>query len=283
MGPGWDYTRDAKEPVVHIEKIASTNSSEVHKVCVSFQPLTLIDEEFDDVEGIDSESYKSNRCVQVFARKLILPHSDALIENEVRAITKLCLNEKPNIISVFRHFSLTNSAYYAIDMEYCKYNLADYIKTPQNPVWAALDEPATNLEQNETWRMWSRVAVVMLHICSGMDFIHEHGEVHRDLKPENSLFPLETKLMAKFYFHLADIRAGKFRILAIPQRDLPRGILEAPAPGELRAIVLRSYFERTTQLILEKSTYGQWVAYFSRPPRDRKHLPEISIHEIIHA
>jgi hypothetical protein len=161
-------------------------------------------------------------------------------------------------------------------------NLADYIKIPQNPDWVALDEPATNPEQNETWRMWSRVAVVMLHICSGMDFLHEHGEVHRDLKPENSI-PPRNRLISKFYFHLAHIRAGKFRILAPPQMDLLRGILRAPAPGELRAIVLRSSFEKTTRHILGKSTYGQWVAYFSRLPRDRKLLRETPMYEIMQA
>jgi hypothetical protein len=52
MDSRWDYTKDEKEPVVHLERIALTASSEVHKVCTMFTWLTPKDEEFDDVKGI---------------------------------------------------------------------------------------------------------------------------------------------------------------------------------------------------------------------------------------
>src|SRR5690348_14323233 len=65
---------------------------------------------------------------QTFARKVLHLFSlePAEVQNEIRAITKLCDGRHKNIIEVFRHGEFHDSSHAYIDMELCTVNLEDY-------------------------------------------------------------------------------------------------------------------------------------------------------------
>src|SRR4051794_18870984 len=116
-------------------------------------------------------------CFKVFARKLVRPRSRASIEeieNEIRAMTKLCkfeLNE--NVVQVLRTGKLSAAPYYYIDMEKCDFNLETYIS----------NRSVYNVRLMYRSR---ELFSILKDIMSGVTFLHSHNEVHRDLKPRNS-------------------------------------------------------------------------------------------------
>ena len=95
----------------------------------------------------------------------------------------------PNIIHVLRLSPLFNSPYYAIDMVFCEFTLADYIRgdqklTPRELILRDFNR-ITNIDEKAL--QWYEISVIMKDICQGLYFIHSNREVHRDLKPSNSL------------------------------------------------------------------------------------------------
>ena len=87
------------------------------------------------------------------------------IQNEHRAVVKLCRDSNKHLVAVYSLGKFTDSSQYFIDMELCDMNLEQYIQT--SPV--------------EIDRIWE----IMKDISDGVTFIHNHNEVHRDLKPRN--------------------------------------------------------------------------------------------------
>jgi len=95
------------------------------------------------------------------------------IENEIRAVTKLCSgNEHANVVAALRSGKLPGSPYYFIDMELCDFNLEIYIANQ----WI------NDLEKKYRAR---QVFTILSDISNGVAFLHSHDEVHRDMKPRN--------------------------------------------------------------------------------------------------
>jgi serine/threonine protein kinase len=109
-----------------------------------------------------------------------------LVENEARAIAKLCKpSAHENIVSVLRHGYLQDNGYFFCDMELCHMNLNTYIsRTWKNPVPKELEPLTGPLTPREKIKM---AMYIMVDIAEGVSYIHSHGEVHRDLKPENGI------------------------------------------------------------------------------------------------
>jgi serine/threonine protein kinase len=98
------------------------------------------------------------------------------VQNEIRAIKKLCNSTHRNIIQVFDTGQLPNSAYAFIDMELCDLNLDQYNKSMSTV--SLVHDDTSHLREVQVWN-------IMVQITSGITFIHGKGEVHRDLKPQN--------------------------------------------------------------------------------------------------
>lgn len=83
---------------------------------------------------------------------------------------------------------MRNSPIYTIDMEFCDRTLEEYIRY----IHIAMAQLADNdnddhISENRYAQFWYSVCTVMLHILSGLAFIHKCNEVHRDLKPANGM------------------------------------------------------------------------------------------------
>jgi serine/threonine protein kinase len=116
--------------------------------------------------------------------------NDRDLLNEIRAIEKLCNKYNRNIVELFRHGSLQNSLFYAIDMELCDVNLQTYIQTDFDPSQPNI-EPVSiykleYLDRSQRITKWRGIVSIMLDVLYRLKFIHACDEVHRDLKPTNS-------------------------------------------------------------------------------------------------
>jgi serine/threonine protein kinase len=120
---------------------------------------------------------------KTFARKLIRPWagiSQADIDNEVRAINKLCKTNHPNIVQVLGYGQLkADGVFYFIDMELCETSLEKYI---QGETINDLINWNTVRNRNE---VHEHAYIIMQQILNGMIYIHCLSEVHRDLSPNN--------------------------------------------------------------------------------------------------
>lgn len=122
------------------------------------------------------------------------------VENEVRALNKLCVADKGKLlIRVFDHGPSEESGscfeLYHIDMEYCKGNLKNlWVSGDLSSIREILSLMATesassdsvpNFEGQLNARL-SQISTLLYQIVQGLEFIHSMKSVHRDLKPENS-------------------------------------------------------------------------------------------------
>jgi len=104
------------------------------------------------------------------------------IENEVRAINKLCKSQHPNIVQVLEYGTLkTGGVFYFIDMEICDTTLEKYMNGQS--VEGLMDwETVVQSDTRETY-----VYGILRHILHGLLYIHTLHEVHRDLSAHNGL------------------------------------------------------------------------------------------------
>jgi serine/threonine protein kinase len=101
------------------------------------------------------------------------------LQKEVKAIKRLCgPGAHVNIVQVLDHGTLSNTPYYFIDMEFCDFNLHDYIHRETSP---ELSESIRGAGSASSLQIW----VVMSQIAAGVEYIHRKGHVHRDIKPAN--------------------------------------------------------------------------------------------------
>jgi serine/threonine protein kinase len=124
---------------------------------------------------------------QVFARKLIrltgyITEED--VNNEMRAIVKLCMTENThkNIVTVFDYGRLA-SFHYFVDMELCDLNLERWIyrtwdQATANRLAFLTSELPHRARLGQVWD-------IMEDIIRAVAFIHDKHEIHRDLKPSN--------------------------------------------------------------------------------------------------
>jgi serine/threonine protein kinase len=111
------------------------------------------------------------------------------IDNEVRAVTKLCQSSHPNIVPVLRLGQLLpDSVLHYIDMELCSVSLESYMNRRE----AVADLPRWENQPK-------RILDIYAQIVDGLIFIHEHGEVHRDLSPPNGI---SLQLLSPFLISL---------------------------------------------------------------------------------
>lgn len=125
--------------------------------------------------------------LQCFARKLLHLQNPknklTYIENEARAVRKLCDGRNPNVIHVFGMGDFTYSSYYFIDMELCDLSLQGYLY-PDPTEYTAIGLPPL-LRDLPSASVPDHIWNIMRQIASGLKFIHAHSEAHRDLKPSN--------------------------------------------------------------------------------------------------
>lgn len=141
--------------------------------------------------------WANHKC---FARKVTRLFADIRleeIENEIRAVNKLCKSCHPNIIQVFELGQLRrDSAFYFIDMELCNFTLEKYSRgddVPSLTNWNSL--------RNEG-KLPETICTIIDNIVDGLIFIHGQKEVHRDLSPQNGTDTTTIELTSESYFLL---------------------------------------------------------------------------------
>jgi serine/threonine protein kinase len=129
----------------------------------------------------------------VFARKIIRIFGelkDEHIQNEIRAVAKLCWQEThKNLVAVF-DYGLLITSYYFLDMELCDFNLQCWIdgSCPET----ISQEPNVDVHPNMKLRdIWS----IMEDVTNGSTYIHDQKEIHRDLKPRNGNTSTESAFL----------------------------------------------------------------------------------------
>lgn len=129
----------------------------------------------------------------MYARKLIRSFANVKsnrVENEARAIAKLCVHQHKNIIHVFVHGKVPGFPYYFIDMELCDIDLASYLDDKLKS-----EVPAFRGVRSIVSDMRIDVWEVLNDITEGLIFIHRLKEIHRDLKPRNGTSYPSTRFL----------------------------------------------------------------------------------------
>jgi len=128
---------------------------------------------------------------------LLLGVSKEEIENELRAVNKLCKSAHPNIVQVFGVGPLLrDSVVYFIDMELCDLSLERYChgeNVPGLPNWNILRDQGPFQFGRGIWD-------ILEQIVEGLKFIHKKREVHRDLCPGNGGLPRPSVLICSSVF-----------------------------------------------------------------------------------
>jgi serine/threonine protein kinase len=137
-----------------------------------------------------------------YIRKMGLKVQESDIENELRALQKLCAVDQGNfLVRVFNHERSASREFVpadldccSIDMELCSRNLKDEIAGQESTLQGLLEVMASTEDKSEMEGICSQLSsknkhiVDILHqVLDGLEFIHSMDEVHRDLKPENGL------------------------------------------------------------------------------------------------
>jgi serine/threonine protein kinase len=111
--------------------------------------------------------------------------NDTDIEQEKRAILKLCNQGHKHIVRVLRLGPLAQSEFFFIDMEFCSLTLEEYLYPHDS---SQTHESAPRYIKNapvpfRALQVWQ----VMHHIACGLQFMHNNKMIHRDLKPSNGI------------------------------------------------------------------------------------------------
>ena len=117
------------------------------------------------------------------------------IENELRAIRKLCIDvNHPNIVPVLDCGRFHRTIYYFIDMEICAFSLSSHIKNTLSISDAMEKFVEADLRKDIRDRLH-----IAYEISEGLKYVHQYKEVHRDLKPANGVTFASEILIPKFY------------------------------------------------------------------------------------
>jgi serine/threonine protein kinase len=112
------------------------------------------------------------------------------VDNEIRALKKLCQNGHPNIVQVFEYGQLNpDGAVYFIDMELCDVSLEKYLQG------AEIDDAISWETVRKQDEIPSHAYNILQQILNGLIYIHCLGEVHRDISPANGTFPSPALLI----------------------------------------------------------------------------------------
>lgn len=129
---------------------------------------------------------RNTKLQTAFARKVIRPFAGVTnvdIDNEIRAIRRLCKTDHPNIVQVFDYGKLkVDGMFYFIDMVLCQTSLEAYLR---GRVEVSGADWATTCGDEK--KMLETSYTILQHIVNGLFYIHAVGEVHRDLSPHNGI------------------------------------------------------------------------------------------------
>ena len=113
------------------------------------------------------------------------------VDNEVRALKKLCQNQHPNIVQVFDYGQInTDGTIHFIDMELCDISLGNYLLGQE------LKDVISWTTVREQEEIPTHAYNILQQILNGLLFIHCLDEVHRDLSPQNGISSLFLPLIA---------------------------------------------------------------------------------------
>ena len=186
---------DKEENLIHQGLLGSGGYGEVHKVSKHLKLLAnfissclirhLHRYATRLIALMHPSKFSASSNFKTFARKLIRLWAGITqpeIDNEVRAINKLCKSNHPNIVQVLGYGQLkADGVFYFIDMELCETSLEKYLQGEMINGVINWNEVRIRNEVHE------HAYNIMQQILNGMIYIHCLNEVHRDLSPNNGI------------------------------------------------------------------------------------------------